>query len=87
MGQLFLTIQQLVADDRYVVGQHAAERLEERGIMEWQAVAGLGRTASFCRNDRMLNPIPPSKSVKNFLTGLSSKRFGPCFVKVAWQSR
>ena len=41
MGQLFLTIQQLVADDRYVVGQHAAERLEERGIMEWQAVAGL----------------------------------------------
>lgn len=41
MGQLFDTIRQLVADEKYLVGQHAAERLEERGIMEWQAVAGL----------------------------------------------
>ncbi len=41
MGQLFNTIRQLVADERYVVGIHASERLEERGIMEWQAVAGL----------------------------------------------
>ena len=24
-----------------MIGQHAAERLEEREIMEWQAVAGL----------------------------------------------
>jgi hypothetical protein len=30
-----------VCEDRYLVGQHAAERLEERGIMEWQAVVGL----------------------------------------------
>ena len=41
MGELFQTIRQLVANDQYVVGLHAAERLEERGIMEWQAVAGL----------------------------------------------
>jgi hypothetical protein len=41
MAQLFDTIRQLVAEEKYVVGQHAAERLEERGIMEWQAVAGL----------------------------------------------
>lgn len=41
MGQLFRTIQQLVAEERYVVGEHASERLEERGIMEWQAVAAL----------------------------------------------
>jgi hypothetical protein len=41
MGQLFDTIRRLVAEERYVVGQHAAERLEERGIMEWQAVAGV----------------------------------------------
>ncbi|NIO07255.1 MAG: hypothetical protein GTO40_04365 [Deltaproteobacteria bacterium] len=41
MGRLFDTIRQLVADQNYVVGQHASERLEERGIMEWQAVAGL----------------------------------------------
>lgn len=26
-----------------MVGQHASERLEERGIMEWQAVAGLAQ--------------------------------------------
>jgi hypothetical protein len=31
----------LVAEEKYVVGEHASERLEERGIMEWQAVAAL----------------------------------------------
>jgi hypothetical protein len=41
MGQLFAAIRKLVADDKYVVGKHAAERLEERGIMEWQVVAGI----------------------------------------------
>ena len=41
MGQLFDTLRQLVAEEKYVIGQHASERLEERGIMEWQAVAAL----------------------------------------------
>lgn len=41
MGQLFDTIRQLVAEEKYVIGQHASERMEERGILEWQAVAGL----------------------------------------------
>jgi len=41
VGRLFESIRQLVADEKYVVGEHASERLEERGIMEWQAVAGL----------------------------------------------
>ncbi len=41
MGRLFSEIRQLVAEDMYVVGEHASERLEERGIMEWQAVASL----------------------------------------------
>lgn len=41
MGQLFDKIRQLVADEKYLVGLHASERLEERGIMEWQVVAGL----------------------------------------------
>jgi hypothetical protein len=41
MGKLFDTIRQLVAEEKYVVGQHASERLDERGIMEWQAVEGL----------------------------------------------
>jgi uncharacterized protein DUF4258 len=42
MGQLFDIIRRLVAEEKYVVGQHASERLEERGIMEWQVVASLG---------------------------------------------
>ncbi len=41
MAQLFSTIQQLVADEKYLVREHASERLEERGIMEWQAVVAL----------------------------------------------
>ena len=41
MGQLFDAIRLLVAEEKYVVGEHASERLEERGIMEWQAVAAL----------------------------------------------
>jgi hypothetical protein len=41
MGRLFEKIKRLVADQRYLIGQHASERLEERGIMEWQAVAGI----------------------------------------------
>ena len=38
MGQLFDVIRQLIAEERYIIGQHASERLEERGIMEWQVV-------------------------------------------------
>jgi hypothetical protein len=41
MGQLFENIRRLVAEEKYVIGQHASERLEERGTMEWQAVVGL----------------------------------------------
>ncbi len=43
MGQLLETIRRAIVEDRYLVGVHAAERLEERGIiMEWQVVAGIG---------------------------------------------
>src|SRR5437762_5941121 len=41
MGKLFETIRQLVDEEKYVIGQHASERLEERGIMEWQVVVAL----------------------------------------------
>lgn len=41
MGQLFNILRELVQQGNYVVGRHASERLEERGILEWQAVAGL----------------------------------------------
>ena len=35
MGRLFDAIRQLLSEGKYVVGQHASERLEERGIMAW----------------------------------------------------
>jgi hypothetical protein len=41
MGKLHREIRKLVSENKYIVGQHAAERLEERGIMEWQAVEGV----------------------------------------------
>ncbi|MBN1508611.1 MAG: DUF4258 domain-containing protein [Sedimentisphaerales bacterium] len=41
MAKLFDTIRRLVAEEKYVVGEHAVQRLEERGILEWQAVYGL----------------------------------------------
>jgi hypothetical protein len=41
VGQLFETIRGLVAAGKYVIGEHASERLDERGILEWQAVTGL----------------------------------------------
>ena len=34
--QLFQKLKTLVFEERYVIGQNASERLEERGIMEWQ---------------------------------------------------
>jgi hypothetical protein len=41
MGKLFDTIRRLVAQEKYVVGELAVQRLEDRGILEWQAVFGL----------------------------------------------
>lgn len=57
MGQLFDTIRTLVSQNRYLVGEHAAQRLEERGIMEWQAVAGLSDASLLIeRADARPNP-------------------------------
>ena len=41
MAKLFDRVCRLVSEEKYVVGEHAVQRLEERGILEWQAVAGL----------------------------------------------
>jgi hypothetical protein len=41
MGRLFATIRKLVSEEKYAIGKHAAERLEERSIMEWQVVESL----------------------------------------------
>ena len=41
MGTLFDTIREHVTEGKYVIGNHASERLEERGIVEWQVIAAL----------------------------------------------
>jgi len=72
MGQLFDTIRQLVTEGKYIVGQHASERLEERNIMEWQVVAGLEDGALIAeRQDATPNPtvevresLPDGSAVK-----------------------
>ncbi|MFM8573293.1 MAG: hypothetical protein ACKOAU_16980 [Pirellula sp.] len=56
--QLFQKLKTLVFEERYVIGQHASERLEERGIMEWQAVVGLANGVLLKeRLDAQPNPI------------------------------
>ncbi len=67
MGRLF---GQLVAMERYVIGLHASERLDERGIdergiMEWQAVAGIHDGSRLAER---LNSIPnPTVEVRELL--------------------
>lgn len=41
MGKLFRQIRHAVLDGRYLVGLHAAIQLDERGIPDWQVVAGI----------------------------------------------
>jgi hypothetical protein len=41
LGKLFNTIKALVIQGRYVIGDHASNRLDEREVLEWQAVDGI----------------------------------------------
>jgi len=50
VGQLFESIRTLVLEDRYVIGEHAVERLEERGILDWQVVDGIERGILMAEN-------------------------------------
>ena len=63
MQPLFQTIRRLVAEGKYVIGFHASERLEERGIMEWQVVAGLPDAKLIAsRPDAQPNPVVEVRS-------------------------
>ena len=65
MGQLFELIRSLVLDGRYIVGDHAVERLEERGILEWQVVDGIERGMILAER---INDMPnPSVEVRQML--------------------
>ena len=57
MGILAETIRRLVDEERYIVGVHASERLDERDIMEWQAVVGLAN-GELIREDPDAVPNP-----------------------------
>jgi Domain of unknown function (DUF4258) len=58
MGQLFDTLRQLVTNEAYVIGQHASERLEERGIMDWQVIVALDEGELITeRPDATPNPV------------------------------
>ena len=57
VGRLFQTIRRLVMNGDYVVGQHASERLEERGLQEWQAVVGMDE-AGLIAEDESAIPNP-----------------------------
>jgi hypothetical protein len=65
MGQLFERIRYLVNRGDYLVGDHASERLEERGIMEWQAVAGLDSASLI--SERPKSKPNPSIEVRSIL--------------------
>jgi len=41
VSQLFDRIHEAVTQDRYLIGVHAANQLEDRGIPDWQVVAGV----------------------------------------------
>jgi hypothetical protein len=57
MGQLLKTIRRLVSENRYLIGLHALERLEERQILEWQVVSGLeDAIVILARPEAMPNP-------------------------------
>ncbi len=41
MGELHQQIRQAVLEQRYLIGLHAADRLDERGVPDWQVAEGI----------------------------------------------
>ena len=79
MGELFDQIRRLVLAERYMIGQHASERLEERGILEWQVVDGIASGKLI--NERPDDQPNPAVEVAQLLAdGRISKRFGPMWL-------
>ena len=81
MGQLFDKIRQLVADEKYGVGEQPSERLEERGIMEWQVVAGLEDGELIAERPER-RPTRPWRCASPCRTAPSSRPFGLICVRV-----
>lgn len=41
MGDFFAWLLVAIREGRYIVGEHASARLQERGIMEWHVISGM----------------------------------------------
>jgi hypothetical protein len=65
VGKLYERIRHLVSEEKYLIGEHASERLEERGIMEWQAVIGLEQGT--CLSERPKTEPNPTVEVNEVL--------------------
>ena len=48
MPELFDRIRTAVAERRYLIGVHAGNQLDDRGIPDWQVVAGLANGVLIC---------------------------------------
>jgi hypothetical protein len=65
MGRLFDQVKRAVRQDRFLVGWHADERCEERGVTDWQIINGL-EEAELVRERPGSRPNP-SVVVRQFL--------------------
>ena len=57
MSELFERIREAVAQGRYVVGVHAGNQLDERGILDWQVAHGIAE-GIFLRERPSAQPNP-----------------------------
>lgn len=57
MGKLFDKIQAAINNGRYLVSWHADERCEERGVSDWQIIAGFA-DANLLRERPRSKPNP-----------------------------
>lgn len=65
MGRLFDTIKQCVQADRYIVGEHATERLDERRVLEWQIIDSIEN--AHLEHERPRDQPNPSVVVRQLL--------------------
>jgi hypothetical protein len=77
MSRRFQRIRNLVAEGRYVVGEHGSERLEERGILEWQVVAGL-KDGRLLVERRRARPNPAVEVEETLPDGTDCKAVWSC---------
>ncbi len=72
MSRLFDRIRGLVREGRYIVGLHASERLEERGVLEWQVVDGI-ETAELLADRPDAQPNPAIETRQSLADGSQIK--------------